>query len=609
MAGNEIKFSADAREVNQAQDKIVQGEGKVDAALDKTAKKSRETAAQRKRDERDLEYVLRRAETAEEKKNRRLEAAKQLYGQSADQAEKYKRAVNAINQEYERTKDGTTKVSQSLRGLGTSGAETSQSLIAGLKGVLATALSAAAAINQMRKEYENLKERQGEAAETQLQIASAEREALDNLGIQTPEDAERLRGRVDAVAEKTGARRSDLYGVFSAALSSKGANLTEDDAADAVEAAALISPDDADGMEQSAIAILNEKKRHPDAKAGQIAGFHLAVKQVSPIVENAAFAKNIAPTIPQLEAFGDDEREAAALLATLGQGMGDVRGEQTATASLQIAKQLKVLLPNLKSTAERIRAVQQNADLQNRLLGALGPAAKEAAEGGEKGELSAEAKAFIPIVELLSGPETRMGTLFTQTLDQIPSLEQGGARFEARNKVINSSPFQRLSQTKRTLQSGVESLQASDESGAMTSISREGLQDVLQAAGVPAIEQTMEGIGFELDGGLNENQPLEHVADRIRARQKDLTRTRYYAAGPAQPMPFGPSEKDKEIAEKLGKVAGLLEKMLAEQAQQHREDQQSMQQQTQVILENSHQPPPRTRSPADSLSGSKGNSL
>lgn len=403
--------------------------------------------------------------------------------------------------------------------------------IAGVGSVLGAVHAAAAAV---RREIEQLRRAQGLSAETQLQVAGAQREALLNLGNDKSLTANQLNRNIQNISIETGAGQAALFKAFSGAVSFKGQNLQSDAALEAVRVAASTTPDSAEAIQTGAEGILALKKVLPQARGVDIAGFLQAAKGAAPISSDAQFSKNIAPAIAQLTKFGDSPRESAALLTTLGQGIGDKEGNVTASAAINFARQLQEQLPDVQGgTIDRLRFLQseQGAKIRAQLLG---PLERQAAQAAEKGNLKSEAKAFTTLVGLLQGGGTSDNLLLNRTLQQLPTLEGAGADFQKNLDRVNAQPIQVNAAAARILKSAGEGQSIIDIKGGRASISRKGLRDVLERSGASAAELDASELVFELGTGLGENAPVEKVSDALRGRAQRL---RYPAGTASIPLP------------------------------------------------------------------------
>lgn len=388
---------------------------------------------------------------------------------------------------------------------GFKGALTQVTKFAGAIGIVSSALGVARLVaSQLRKEIDNIRSRQGDAGAVQVETARVQREALFNLG---PERFEKLNNAVADIQGKTGARQVDLFKTASVALSFKGRDLKDEDAFDAVLQAARINPFDQE--EQTAVAqgILAQKKK-TGGTAEEVAGFQIAVKRASPVAESELFSTNIAPGIADLSQplFGNTPQQSGALLATMGQGIGDATGRITRNASINLAKQLQVLLPNEKGgTLGRLKKVSETEELRERMIGSLSKSMQkelEKGESGEKGELTGEAKAFATIIALLSEGNNKTKTLLQKTLADLPKLSDGDELLNRELKTINKVKLQQTAQLHDAGVATVEKIKLSDTSGGRTGILRQQLSDVLKAAGRSKTEQEISGLLFDAKGGL-----------------------------------------------------------------------------------------------------------
>ena len=516
------------------------------------------------------EAQQKKAAQAEEERGRR---AKQIYEQTRTPLERYNREVAELNDLHRRGKLDTDSFNRAMAQTRnnlrneTVGANSAAGAFASLAAKMGLVFSVAGTIgmvmNQIRKEIDNIRTRQGNAANTQLEIAGAQREALLNLGIEDPAQAKALDDEVNRIADETGAGRAGLYSTVSTALSFKGADLTDAQAYDAVRAAARQQPGSPEAQVAIAQGILAQMKKG-GGSAEQIAGQQMAIKAVSPVASDEAFAKNVAPAVANLTAFGDTTREAGALLATIGQGAGDPTGQMTSTAAVQFAKQLAIAIPQGRSTLERMALIQRDPKLRAMFLGTMDEeqrAALEANQRGEAGELTGEAKAFVTLTELLQGQDNQTQRTLRASLDKIPELAASGTIFNRRISAIDATELQQTAMAARVFESQGEGLRTGDISGARASIGREGLRDLLRSSGASALDQDLASFGFDLKSGLNEDMPLTTVAENIRAREKALRRDRAVSSGgvgaPGQLVPA--SARDLAEADRLDVVAQKLE--------------------------------------------------
>lgn len=445
--------------------------------------------------------------------------------------------------------------------------------IGAITGVGTVLGAAQLAVSQIRKEVEMIRSRQKDAGDTQVNVARAQREALLNLG---PERAGKLNEVIDQIADETGAQRLDLFKTASVALSFKGRDLEDEDAFDAVRQAARLNPFDAEEQTSIAQGILAQKKK-TGGTAEEVAGFQLAVKRASPVAASKEFSDNIAPGIADQIQFGSSAREAGALLATLGQGIGDPTGRITRNAAINFTKQLAQLAPEEQGTLARLEAIRNDPERRSHLLGVFDEQMQReaaAASGDDSadptGALTGEAKAFATMVALLQQQDNDTQRLLRKTLQDIPELSQGDELFNRELALVDAETLQQTARLADVAKSAAEGIRLSDTGGGRAGISRQALDDLLKASGVGATRSDLLKLAFEAQGGLSESQPIGAVVDLLRGesdrlRNPGIDHEATAISGTAVQIPV--SDRDRKTAEALDQAAQRLESALGATAE------------------------------------------
>lgn len=458
----------------------------------------------------------------------------------------------------QKSAQGFTKAGQAANLAGTQ----MMRFVSGASGIGSVLGGFIAIARQLKVEYDDLLRRQGQAAKTQISVAAAQRGAIENLGNDPTLSVANLNKRIAEIQQRTGAGQGALFSAASGAFSFKGRGITAAQALEAVEAAATQSPDDQAAIDTTTRAILSIQKRAPGTKASDIAGFITASKQSSPVVSNQAFAQNIAPGIADLVGFGNTPQQSAALLAAMGQGMNDSEGATTRTAALTLAKQVMEATPKMKgSTLDRLAFIQseEGTAVRKRLLGPM----LDEAGAAEKAGLSGEAKAFTTMAGLLQSGETAQKTELANTLRDIPTIANAGKVFKQTMANINSQPLQQQAALQRSLASGAEGIQIGDIVGGRASISRAGMEEVLQSSGLNTIAQRAILGEFEIATRGGTQAPVDQIAKSFRERASYLSRTEEYVSsgvgGQGVAIPRTPSSEDSRLANALTQLASSLE--------------------------------------------------
>lgn len=393
---------------------------------------------------------------------------------------------------------------------------------AGSIGIVSSGLGVAVMVaNQLRKEIDNIRSRQAKAADTQKTVAMSQREALFNFGGARGQD---LINAVEKISADTGSKQVDLYKTASAALSFKGASISDQEAFDAVRVAAQIDPFNQEEQTSIAQGILAQKKK-AGGSAAEVAGFQIAVKQSSPVVSAADFGANIAPGIGDLTQFGNNPRQAGAFLATLGQGIGDSSGRVTRNAAINFAGQLEKLLPGVQGgTLERMAVIQNNDQLRQKMLGTLDQqlrAEMDAQAVGSAGDLTGEAKALPTLIAMLQKDNNETKALLQKTLAAIPELSQGDELLSATLSRVNSETLQQTAIVDQMAAATAEGARARDTAGGRTGAMRQRLGEIFEATGQSKTEQEIQSLLFDAQGGLN-NDGVTPALKQLRRLESDL---------------------------------------------------------------------------------------
>ena len=429
------------------------------------------------------------------------------------------------------------------------------------------------AARQLNAELANIRSRQREAANAQLSVAQFQRDALLNFG---GKRGAQLNKAANAIAEQTGASRIGVFRAISTAASFKGASISDKFAFNAVREAARIQPDNPDAIVTIAQGILAQKKRSTGT-AKQIAGFQLGIKRLSPVASDEEFAKNIATGIPDQVALGNTPEQSGALLAALGQSIGDPTGRVTRTAAINLSKQLQIALPNVPGgTFGRLNFIRSpaGAKVRSRLLGPLQRSLRKTrqhAQGAGVG-ISTEAKSFATVIDLLQAQSNPTQQLFAQTLAAVPQISGSGQFLDSQLAGINKQALQQTTEFKRRLVAGKERLRLSDIREGRVGIGRDELRGLLKASGSSSIDQTISGLQFDFSTASG-TVPVDEVIAQLRERARIL---RSSTGGPttlsvspgapppgfqggAVPLPTkSASAKDLQTAAILSQIADTL---------------------------------------------------
>lgn len=407
----------------------------------------------------------------------------------------------------------------------------------------------------LKREYDDLLNRQKRAADTQLGAAPAQREAIRNLGDDKTLTPDKLAAEVARISKKSGMDQAAVYQVASTALSFKERAASAASVLPLVEMAAGLNPENASAASANVKALQAIAKISPKSSAKDIQGFIMGGKLASPVVSDESYGSYIAPGIAQMMSLGNTGRQSAAFLGALGQGIGDEEGRITANAAITFQKQL------LEETKGRVKGgvfeqlaylqTPEGARIKKKLLGPLMAGNRNAKKIGLEGE----AKAFATLIGFIKN-EGRYAEILKGTYEDTPEIEGAGRFVDLQEQQLAGQPLQQQFRLNRMLQNTAGNARIEDILGGRTSITREGLQEIMASQGFGATDRTMAGLRFDFETGLRGKTPTD-AATTILGEAADIRRNPG-ARGAADPAS---AAKLDEIAAALKEVARVMDRM------------------------------------------------
>lgn len=450
----------------------------------------------------------------------------------------------------------------------------------GMPGLITSSLTATAAVaasmRLIREEFDNIKSRQKDAANATMTYAEAQSEAVQNLdGSMTPADLDK---EVMSIAKKKGISPAFVMRAASNVLGARGA-VSAKEAMGAIGTSIDFNPYNQGAANFTASAILAQKAVDPKASFNAILGQQKSAKIASPVVTDQDFAHYVVPMATSSGSFGDSRQAAYGLAGYLGTRMSDSTGRVTATAGVDLMRDL-MTHPGLKdvqtvegdATYSRIKAIADDKKYRNvqaTLLGEINAKTQdELVKSG--GKLTTEAKSYGAIADLLSGKK-EMWDLFEQKRREVLPLDKSAEDLvEQQRSGLAGLPAQQTARAELGLKSIVETMQLENQGAARGSVSREGLQGLLKSSGVANVEQYIQGMRFELGSGGGQEAPADQAAKLLRERAEKVTEgqrapvsqsVRFSPTGydfSQRPM-IGPTAEQREIADSLNRAAAALE--------------------------------------------------
>lgn len=494
-------YSANKLTVEQFRTALTKVRTEYDALTATVADNSKEQAEL----ERAAKKVIDSIATPQDRYNQKVAELNRLYGAGKLTVEQFRTAMTKVRGEYEllnTTVDANAaKIQQSAdAGIRAFGPQI-VSQVRGLIGALGITGGLAGALQLINKEYDAIKERQAASARESMTVADAEINALRNLGPTTAAERDEFLTAIQQMSRETGVSRKDLYLRAASALSAKGALPTET-ALQAVELSAQLVPEDAEEGEAVAGSMLDIMKltgsKDPNAALGLLA----RVGEQSRIKSTGYLAKNVAPGLVTDILRGDKPEEAAALFSTISQAIVDTTGEKSRVIMSKLADQLEEALPEektgLKSTRERIEAIQKDPKLQKRLI----PELKLGATGGG------------PLEVLLKG-EGQTTETYRQFLADATTMEENAEYITNQIDLIRGTELQRTAQFGRTVKTAAEELAVADQPGARIGLVREQFVPLLKQVGMGDMATKLEELSVRASGDELEDF-MESLADQER---------------------------------------------------------------------------------------------
>jgi hypothetical protein len=441
-----------------------------------------------------------------------------------------------------------------------------------LAGVAGTYLSVQSAIALVTREYQNMTQAQERARKATMSVAEAQRDALINLGANSPQERDKFVKDIEQMSARTGVSMKDLYLRASTAMSARG-NLSVDQAMSAVETSARFLPGNTEAgttMAGSSLDLMKIMKgRGVEITPEQAMGYLMAIGQTARVVDPEKLARNLAPSLASGMASGASERGSGALWSALTGSMVDPFGEKARTVMDKLPRQLAEFLPEsttyderpgqprtvkrkgtgMKTMEERIEALRKNPKLLAQFMASeeIEPAAKTHVE------------------QILSG-KGAAAQAYDEFYRTLPELKDSGAMYQNWLGVMEGSGLQQSAQFERTLDAGLERLQTSDPRAARMGMIRDKYSKILQDTGMGSTMSDLESLAVEASPDA-ERQFIQDLESRQKYLQGKKTSLSIGAGG----QPYGAETSTREAspaelkqAEVLGELVTALKELRAD---------------------------------------------
>lgn len=389
-----------------------------------------------------------------------------------------------------------------------------------LAGMAAGYLSVAAAVGLVTKELQSKFELEQKAADLQKVAANAERDFLRNLGLVGGANQQSAIRNLQQIGQRQGVPMADLYGAAGAALSASGGDIGK--TMSAVEEAAKIAPDSPQVMQELASAMIDLGKATKSGDVQEGLRILIASGQLSRVKDWRQLGINAPQGIVGASNYGASAESATAMFAALSNVSADPTGAMTATAMVQLSKQLRDALPEndtysfdgkgrrkldakgtgLTSFDERLQHLWNNPEAAERL----------------KASLVGEAK-MMPGMEQLITPGSVTQKAYLDNLKTIQGISGKGFGASLDNTA--------LQQNAKLDRAGEEQMlrELTNATGSgRYAIIRANVDKAAQAAGFGYVDRTMAGINakgrsFAQDPFSMGIGALEDLQDASRARK------------------------------------------------------------------------------------------
>lgn len=440
------------------------------------------------------------------------------------------------------------KGAKGLRGDFNAAAKAAGRIALGVVGIGSGLALAAKGVSLLRREFDDLLRRQRQALQTQLTFEQSLAQAVRNsIGIFS---ATEVRVRSLKLAGETGVTPTKAAGVIGSAVTSTGVTNKKQAelAIRAAKAALRFAPDlDQQGIEALAGVSASIAKRFniaPSAAIGfiQRVGGQANVRALEPLISN------VAPVVSNLTQFGFKPREAGALVSTLTQGTGDVTGELSGTAALQLADSLTKLVRALPKRFGGLNVNQAGAivdEAGERAAGRALEILKNSPElknvfflGGRLDNVSIT-KAVLgkgkakPTIRGILTPGTVAERQFEGSKKVIGGFEEGQKTFD--DFIADVKKVTAVSRTSRKLKSISAGLKVADTAGGRAAAVREGLEDILSSSGLGKTSRQLAQLKFELATDAGRLNPLQAAVGALQDRRDKLQKERDFASpGPGR---------------------------------------------------------------------------
>ena len=440
----------------------------------------------------------------------------------------YARAVEAEQKKLSETGDAADKSGGLIGGLTTK-----------MGGFVAGLASASGVVAILKQEYDALIERQGKSADANISLAAEQESLLGNLG---DADPKKLFESISKISDDTSIKEENVTRAINEAMAAR-ADLALQDVLDGVSTAAKVrkfAPSELAGLSAAAI----DTRKQTGLDMDQSMGFLMQMLPQSRVKSLKGVAENFTPAVGGLMQQGADRSTAAALLASLSHGMGDVTGQQTRTAGLSLGGQLRAFAPG-QDMATTIAMLQQDKEQREKFLSkasfevAARPAIESLLTGGKQADQFAAARAAFQ-------EDPRM------------ALERGV-------KARDASAAIGLAETNQAFGNVTDQQRLGDKRAAESGIVRKQLDEFREAMGDGYFTRTIKGLFDDgRTGGVQTyDSAIRSIESDISEKQKSINYRSNLAPGGDREFRSNPEmaaaqKRDQEMVSAMREMIVLL---------------------------------------------------
>jgi len=525
------------------------------------------------------------------------------------------RAIQQVKQGWKEQADAAEKVQESM---------SPESIAAYATAFVGGFASIQKAIQLVNTELRTKIELQAKAKETHLSAEGARAELIQNLpGSWTIEQKKQFLAESNKIASERGIPIEQVDSALSQTISATGGNAKAAINAANTAAKYMAAQPAKFNLFAGSMADLQSVTGTDDSEVGL--GLLKEVGVMSRTVKAEQKATSIPKALSGMKAFGATMQESSALFGALSTATKDAMGDQTKTATIQLAKQLEDFLPlagrteqriggltdldrdqrktdekalakalarkatGATLTTEQIAVIKRDEDLKKKeaeaytipsapALGSMGarisylqqnPAeAKRFIETG-KGEgawkgMTLEAGAIGQARQLFLDPNSEAARLYKQNLASLPDVAGLKASGAQAIKDLDIDPSRMIGETKRTFSTGTQSIELADTNAAMASVVREGMKDISLVTKGSAIGEKFDNLEYELKTNLGRDGALPFAVKKLGEFKSDVMSPvdKSYPTYSAGMGPAAPIETPRAPNETELKIAAALERMI-----------------------------------------------